>query len=358
MSTLLVTHSLSELVHLEYKLKNQILLASLLLSVVLNVAGTVVCVLYITERAHAKTMRLERAALEANLGMASNGKRIVQTLKSDVIAKCTFASHTDGELDYYAFQPPQCLNKSRDYTLVVYLHGMGFNYMEPFIAPAGQTQALADTLTHDNPQLAILSCSYRKEASWGNDAAMSDIIQNMHEVMQAYPFKSIVLMGTSMGGCVALNLAATAPDDIKAKLAGVVSMEAAGDLEAIWDRTKDKLIRPALVLALGGAPAQVPLAWKKASFFHNIAGLPPTTKIYLLSSRQDTVIPADLQKVIVTVLNEHAIANRLVEVNGEHKVPAAEYYANGYNYVVGQSQLQNQPTLSKAAQKQGSVPAH
>ncbi|MBX9725164.1 MAG: alpha/beta hydrolase, partial [Candidatus Obscuribacterales bacterium] len=211
------------------KINTPLLIGFLVISMLLNAAGIVFFILFLSEHGHNKSVRREKAALERNLAVVRSGNIINQVSASDSVQKRLFVSQFDGQMDTFAFQAPQVSAGSLDYILVVYLHGMGSNQMEPFVTPA--EQPLAAYISRDNPKVAVLSCNYRKEASWGNDAAISDVIQNTREIMQEYPFKTIVLMGTSMGGCVALNLAATAPEDIKSKIAGVVSMESAGDLK-------------------------------------------------------------------------------------------------------------------------------
>ena len=320
-------------------MKNPFLVSALVISVLFNAAGIVFFILFLTEHAHYKSVRKQKASVERTLGIVTSGTKIVEALNSDAIAKCTFASHADGLMDFYAFQAPQYLPDTLDYTLVVYLHGMGSTYLEPFAAAAGQNQSIAYALSRENPRVAILSCNYRKEASWGNDLAIADIIQNIEEVMQKYPFKKIVLAGTSMGGCVALNLAATAPPDIKNKLAGVISSEAAGDLSALWIETKDRQIRPALLMALGGTPEQISHIYRQKSFLNNIDGLPCTARVYLLSCRQDKVVPPELQQAIANALNQHKITNRLVEIDGNHQPPPTEYYAKGLKFVLGNNDM-------------------
>jgi pimeloyl-ACP methyl ester carboxylesterase len=319
-------------------LKNLILVCVLVSSILLNAAGIVFFILFLTEHAHYKSLRREKASLQRNLGMVASGTRIAEAVNSDQIARSIFVSHLDGQADTYAFQAPQLQASSLDYTLVVYLHGMGSSYLEPFVAHPTQTASIAQTLSSANPTLGIISSNYRN-ASWGNDAATSDIIQNIREVMQRFPFKRIVLMGTSMGGCVALNLAATAPEDIRSKLAGVVSMESAGDLITLWTHTKDKAIRPAILLALGGTPEQATAVYRKKSFLTNIDGLPHTARVFLVSARQDRVIPPELQKEVAQALVQHLFANRLVEIDGDHGAPPLEFYVKGLRYVLGDNNI-------------------
>ena len=203
------------------------------------------------------------------------------------------------------------------------------------MTPAGQSMASA--VSRDNPRVGVLSLSYRHEASWGNDAATQDIVQNIRELMQEYPFKSIVMMGTSMGGCVALNFAATAPEDIKSKIIGVMCIEGAGDLTDLFNRTSVSAVKQAMMIAFGGAPDQVGHVYQQKSFLSNISGLPQSARVYVLSAKDDRVVPPELQKNVVDALSKHGIANHYDEVEGGHEAPPAQYYTRGINFVLGQN---------------------
>ena len=282
---------------------------------------------------HYKSVRREKSVLERNLAAMRSGNVMNQALNSDAVQRRTFVSSLDANMDTFTFQAPTFVPNALDYTLVVYLHGMGSNYMEPFVTPADQTVATA--LMRDIPRVGLLSCSYRKDSSWGSDAAMADIIQNTRQVLQEYPFKSIVVMGTSMGGCVALNFAATAPEDIKQKIIGVVSMESSGDLIELFKTTAHRDIRPAMMIAFGGTPDQIPDVYRRKSFLTNIGSLPQGAKVYILSARGDKIVPAQLQKSMVEELKKRSIPVLFEETDGQHQFPSASFYAKGLNFVLG-----------------------
>ncbi len=316
-------------------MKSPVLAVILMFSLLLNAAGIVFFILFLNEHGHYKSAKREKAVLERSLMIAQSGSAVQQVLSSDSVQKRAFVSQKDGNMDTFAFQAPQYVPGTLDYTLVVYLHGMGSNFMEPFVKPAAQT--IASGVSRDNPRIGVLSCNYRQEASWGNDAAVSDIVQNIREVMQEYPFKNIVIMGTSMGGCVALNFAATAPDDIKSKIVGVVSMESSGDLVSLFNKTKTGAIRPAMMMAFGGAPDQVESTYRKKSFLTNIDALPRSARIYVLSAKADTVVPPELQKNVIDELKKRSIASHIDEIEGQHEAPSAQYYARGVRFALGEN---------------------
>lgn len=317
------------------KLKSPIVAVIMMFSLLLNAAGIVFFILFLNEHGHYKSARRQKAVLERSLMLAQSSTAVQQVMSSDNVQKRSFVSQLDGNIDSLAFQAPQFVPGALDYILVVYLHGMGSNFMEPFVKPAEQT--IAAGITRDNPHIGVLSCNYRHESSWGNDAAISDIVQNIREVMQEYPFKKIVIMGTSMGGCVALNFAATAPDDIKSKIAGVVSMESSGDLVSLFNRTKTGAIKPAMMVAFGGAPDQLESTYRKKSFLTNIEDFPHSARVYVLSAKADTVVPTELQKNLIDELNKRQIACHMDEIEGQHEAPSAQYYARGVRFVLGEN---------------------
>lgn len=316
-------------------LKSRILALLIICSVLLNIAGLVFFILFLNLRGSYKSVRRDKSIMERNLAVMRSQDVMSDALSSDRITRKNFVSHADGEMDYFAFQPPAFRQGATDYTLVLYLHGMGSNYMEPFVVPHDLT--VAQALASKDPTLGILSCSYRKESSWGSDKAISDINQNVREILQQYPFKRIVVMGVSMGGSVALNYACVAPFDIKKKIVGVVSMESAGDLGQLYKVTTNQDIRTAMIMSLGGMPKQIPEIYKNKSFLSNSAQLNEGIKFYILSAKSDQVVPPQLQIQSVNVLKDAGYQVKFVEIDGNHHSPKASYYVEGLQFVLGQS---------------------
>ncbi len=208
---------------------------------------------------------------------------------------------------------------------------MGSNYLEPFVAPHGDP--IADGIMRRSPSVVFLSCSYRNHASWGNDPALSDITQNIREICQQYPIRKIVLMGTSMGGCIALTYAELAPPDIKDLLAGVVSVESAGDLAQLYHESKHTGIPNAMLFAFGGTPEQVPERYDRRSFIKNLDHLPKTVRVVEISAKDDELVPPRFQHAIVDALRAKNYAVQLIEVDGGHGAPPSEFYVRGFDYV-------------------------
>ncbi|MBY0356663.1 MAG: alpha/beta fold hydrolase [Candidatus Obscuribacterales bacterium] len=302
----------------------------------LNIAGLVFFILFLNLRGSYKAVRKDKVVLERNLAFYRSQNVVGEALSSERIVRKTFVSHKDGQMDYFAFEAPNFVPEKKDYILILYLHGMGSNYMEPFVAP--HEQPIASALVQKDSAVGVLSCSYRKESSWGNDLALADITQNVREVMMEYPFSKIVVMGTSMGGTVALNYACVAPADIKEKIVGVVSVESAGDLTQLYKTTANNDIRQALIISLGGMPEQIPAVYADKSFLHNLNLLPQSNRIYILSAKSDRIVPTKLQNDIVNRLNQSGYKVKFEEIEGDHQSPAAKYYVSGLEYVLGSSQ--------------------
>ncbi len=246
--------------------------------------------------------------------------------------KRDFVSIVDGRPDIFGFIAPSDLAK-KSYCLVVYLHGMGSTFIEPFVAPHGDP--IADRLVNQDPSVAFLSCNYRDSASWGSDAALTDITQNIHEICAQYPVEKIVLMGTSMGGCTSLIYSELAPPDIKERIVGVVSVESAGDLAKLYNEFRGHSIANAMYWAFSGSPEQAPLAYSKRSFIQNLYLLPKRVRIVEVSAKDDKIVPPHFQHEIVEALQAKQYNVQLIEVDGDHGAPPSEIYARGFDYVKG-----------------------
>jgi acetyl esterase/lipase len=312
--------------------KVRVLSGLLAVSLTLNVAGLVFFIGFLNLSGHYKTLKRQRSEMEHSLNVIKTESLMPGSSQAGEIFRRTFISQVDGEPDAFAVMPPSAYQPNTDYTLVVYLHGMGSNYMEPFTAPAGEP--LADALAARNHSLVILSCNYRKLSSWGSDNAIADISQNIHEVSAQYPIKRIVMMGTSMGGCTALTYVEKAPADIKQKIVGVVSVESAGDLASLYHLTRHPMIQPALIAAAGGAPEQVPEAYRKLSFIPNLDQFPDTAAVCVVSARSDIIVPPQLQKDVVSALESKHVPVKMIEIDGAHGAPPAPVYLQALDFVL------------------------
>ncbi len=314
-------------------MKTKLLAGLLGISLLLNIAGLVFFICFLNLQGHYKAVRRERNQMAQNLTILRGANVVSDTLDSDRICKRNFASLVDAQVDTYGLLPPAITPGNLENTLIVYLHGMGSNYLEPFVYPSGQS--IADAIVLQNPNTGFLSCSYRKDASWGNDLAMADITQNIREVLQLYPFKHIILMGTSMGGCTALTYACVAPPDIKEKVEGVVSVESTGDLLALYKTSRHPAIKPAMITAFGGTPEQIPAIYAGKSFLNQLSNLPSTVRIAVVSAKLDKIVPPALQQELVHRLEEKHQPVKLIEIEGGHGAPPAPVYIEGINYVLG-----------------------
>jgi predicted esterase len=244
----------------------------------------------------------------------------------------TFVSHVNGTEDTYALIMPKTLKPNEPTTLMVYLHGMGSNIFEPFMFPNDIT--VTDALKKAYPGFVFLSCSYGREASWGIDSAMRDITSNIEEMSHNYNIQNIILIGSSMGGCTVLTYAATAPEEVKKKLVGVLSVESSGDLRELYYHTGYAEVQPTLEKAFRGTPKERPEIYRRKSFLRNIPLLDPKLRIFLVSARQDTTVPPHMQKELYNALLNRDYQVKLKEIEGAHGVPPATNYVEGVAYIL------------------------
>ncbi len=303
--------------------KNLVLSSLLAISLLLNVAGLVFFIGFLNVNNKYRAVKRQHHTLEGTLNILRATALMPGGSTSDLYRR-SFVSQADGRPDNFALIPPTCTAPYTDLTLVVYLHGMGSSYMEPFQMPPGEP--LADAITTRDSHIIFLSLSYRGESSWGSNLSMSDISQNIREAAAQFPIKRIIVMGTSMGGCTALTYCEQAPADIKDKITGVVSVESAGDLTELYRTSHHPTIQPALIAALGGTPEQVSGEYKSRSFLYNLDKLPRGLHVVVVSARGDEIVPPQLQKDVTTALEKLGQPAKLIEIDGGHRSPAASVY--------------------------------
>ena len=313
--------------------KQKLLITALFISGLFNLVGVFFFVFYLQTANHLKHVKREKNIIAQNMALIKGQNKVNEILNSDQVIKSTFISHFDGQEDSFAVMPPRSPKPPDGFDLVIYLHGMGSTFLEPFVTP--EQEPIAKRICDNNPSIVFASLNYRRAWSWGNDAAISDITQNIREIMQRYPVKRIIIAGTSMGGCTALTYTALAPQDVQAKIIGAVSSEGTGDLARLFKETKDRSIPQALTNAFGGMPDMVPERYAKQSFLPNIDQLKGPMRFAIISATRDTVVPASCQKELVAVLEKRNLPCRLIEINSGHGVLPAEYYAQGLDFVLG-----------------------
>jgi dienelactone hydrolase len=310
-------------------LKRLIAVSVIVLTVLTTAAAIVFLSLFVSERSHTRTLHRQLEDLRRKLVLVEAAGPMPELMSPDKVSKRVFISHLDGVPDLIAIAPSVVFTGAKQFTLIVYLHGMGGSFYEPFIFP--KDKPLGPALLERDNSLIMLSCSYRNKASWGSDAALADITQNIRELCQQFPIQKIVMMGTSMGGCTAMNYAATAPSDIQEKISGVVSVESSGDLSGLY--RESKVLQSALAEAFGGTPEQVPSVYRGKSSINNVSRLPKRVRVCIVSATRDDIIPPHFQKELMRVLQDNGIATSLIEVNTRHQVEDAAIYCQAFDSV-------------------------
>ena len=313
--------------------KFRILAAALIISTLINAAGITFFCLFLSAQGHIKSLKRANRQLLNQLNVIKTATLAAkaETSTGDFTRR-SFISHYDGEQDYFAVSPPVLQGPTKSVTLIVYLHGQGSTCLEPFMGHTGKS--IASLWVARNNSTVVLSCNFRL-ASWGNKAATADITQNIRELCQEYPVTKIVMLGTSMGGCVAPTYAALAPSDIKEKIVGVVSIEGAGDLLSLYKMTKLQAVQEAMTAAIGGTAEQMPHEYAAKSLLpDNIKHLLPGVKFVVVSGQKDEVVPPALQKEMVRRLEESHIKTKLIELNIPHGMPSNDVYLQALDFVL------------------------
>lgn len=313
-------------------MKKKLLVTGLVCSAVVNVVGVVLLISYLNLLGHFKMASLEIAQLATNLTFAQTANVVTQLASPDKVDKRAFISKFDHQEDFMAVEPIALPNKTEEATLFVFFHGMGASCLEPFATP--KDTPISDAIVKKDHSYVLMAPNYRSPAGWVSDAALSDITQCIHMMCVQYPIKHIVLVGTSMGGCVALSYSVLAPDDIKKKLQGVVAIDAAGNYADLYQKTKLDAARFTLAQCFGGPPDKVTVAYAAKSFLPISAGLPGQARIALISARQDTTVPPALQDEIYNTLKAQGRPVTLIPVDMEHGCPPIPIVMKAVDFVL------------------------
>jgi dienelactone hydrolase len=303
-------------------LKIKLLSIFLVLSFLANGFTILVLVLLINQSHHISQLKKQKNEIAHQLSQvqAVAATKITEFMSPYRVSRQVFMSHADNHEDCFGLAPPTPSPYPGGFTLIVYLHGLGSSFLEPFIYPSrGSKIPIGVALTERYPGTIMLSCSYRREGSFGNDLALADITQNIRQVCQQYPIKKIILFGESMGGMTVLNYGATAPGDIQAKLAGIVSIEGTGDLTMLYKETI-----PGIRIAMEkvyGSPQQNPQVYLNKSFNHNVHRLPQRVRVALISASHDRIVPPNLQLGIYEALKSNNNPAMILPFDSDHGFP-------------------------------------
>jgi acetyl esterase/lipase len=313
-------------------LKNRPFIIALIALAITTTTAVVFLILFLVANGQVGALKKKATSLQSDLSQTRNTNAFAEVRGMWVPERLEFISLLDGNKDNIAVLPPNSLQGQKDLTLVVYLHGMGSGFMEPFLTP--KDKPVSQALAEHNSALVIASLNYRGQSAWANAAAVSDIDQNIHELLNRFPITKVVIMGTSMGGCSSLAYSYLAADDIKAKMIGVVAAEPAGDLALLYKKTHSGIVKNGLIGAFGGPPELMGENYSSRSILHNMEKVPTNLRFAIISAKQDSVIPADFQRAIINALQDKKISCELIEVDEKHGVPAAASFVSALDYVV------------------------
>lgn len=219
--------------------------------------------------------------------------------------------------------------------LMVYLHGLGANWQQPFTLPWRHTYA--DTATHFKPGITFMSTQFGAGGKWADENSMDDITNSIKAVSKKYPSKQIVLAGCSMGGSSALNYTALAPQEIRDKIIGVIAMYPAGNFVELHEKTTTGLVRSALEQCFGGPPdsEEVKKRYLEMSLIPKIEKFPKNVRVYVMSATADATIPPALQHDLVDKLKAQNVDVVLEAIDCGHELPPPHIsFARAMRFVI------------------------
>lgn len=238
-----------------------------------------------------------------------------------------------GPISLASMPPANRAQESRT-ILVLYLHGLGGTFEEPFKYPS-KRRSYALSAVEKFPDVVFASCDYGNIGTWGSDTCFGDVTSAIKELSRQFPFKSIVLAGSSMGAATVLTYATQAPEEIRRKIIGLVVIYPTGDLLELYQTTSTAIMRLALEKGLGGTPESVKSHYINASFFTHLNAFPHHSRVSILSADQDKSVRTRLQRKVASELEAISIPVQLETVTHEHyEAPRAQHFAKGLAFVL------------------------
>jgi pimeloyl-ACP methyl ester carboxylesterase len=244
-------------------------------------------------------------------------------------------TNPNGSQDAFAVALPD--EKTHSGLLVVYLHGAGSDFKEPLLNPVVQslgTRPVVDDILAVCPGAILLSPNYGG-VSWGNDAAVAILDNEIELVAKDYGITRILLIGNSMGASVALSYAATAAPDIKSRITGVIAAQPASDFASLYKTTTQQALRPTLVAAFGGTPDDQKEVYRRKSVAANLAEIPRQCKVVLINAEQDVTVPYTLQLEVARLLESSNLVHKVITRNVGHGYHTNADFVAGLNFING-----------------------
>lgn len=254
-----------------------------------------------------------------------------RALAADLMKGSISSAH--GSPDYFGLAVPH--EKERSGLLLVYLHGAGHDFTEPFLKT--DSASICDSLLQSSPGAILLSPNCGG-SSWGNDAALADLNAAIRRVATDYKTRKIVLIGNSMGASVVLSYAACASPDIQAQLVGIIAAQPASDLSALYRMTAQSELPSTLSAAFGGTPNDRPDVYQRKSVTSNMANIPSWCKVVLITAEKDVVIPYSLQLEVSKLLASSRILHKVITRNVAHGCHSTADLIDGLQFINGAEQ--------------------
>ncbi len=192
-----------------------------------------------------------------------------------------FTATWDGSTQRYMQLLPTDFDPSKQYDVVIALHGSGSTRMQYAYDSRDECRATRDVAA--NHGMIMICPDYRASTSWMNAAAESDVLQIIDDLKSQYNIGQTIVTGASMGGAGALTFTALHPDLVD----GVCSVN--GLANFIGYTSDNPTLVPQIVTAFGGTPSQVPTEYAMRSAINSPGSF--TMPMAITAGMLDATVP-------------------------------------------------------------------
>jgi dipeptidyl aminopeptidase/acylaminoacyl peptidase len=234
----------------------------------------------------------------------------------------SFKAKLDGTIQKYVVMLPKGFDESKNYDLVIGLHGHGSDRWQ-FVRHQHSGLAIRNSAIKYN---MIMVCpDYRAKTSWMGPKAEADMLQIIEELKQQYKIDMVFMSEGSMGGSSALTFAAMHPELV----AGVISVNGtANHLE--YSNFQD-----AIAESFGGTKKQIPLEYKKRSAEYWPEKF--TMPVGIAASGMDDIVPPQSVLRLADVLEKMGKDIKLVYTPDEGHSTPVEITEELFDYVINKA---------------------
>lgn len=206
--------------------------------------------------------------------------------------------------------------------LVFYIHGFGCNELCILndYSLAGLNLINDPTKMFYRKDIVFASFTFKSSSPCSTPILINNALKEIDNIIEKFNTRNIKLIGISLGGTVALNIASLANKKIKDKITNIITVFPITDFEYTFSHiSKDSVINNLKKICFNSATPNSE-EMKLSSPINYALLIPNNTKITLIEATQDKDVSPHQIEEYYRKLKEHHKKVELVSFKGEHNI--------------------------------------